>query len=1337
MSITGNSIGEYDLDSDWSAYIQRMKLYFLANGIVDKLQPAVLLTMMGAKAFDKIRVLCAPKGPESLSLDDIISLMENKGSAPKRTKIAARFQFGQRRQQEGENISDFHLELKRLTQHCIFGTTLEDRLMEQIVAGLRDKSIQEALLSVKDLTYEKTLETALSRECASRDAGVINTQQASVYKVYNKKPRSKCECCGKTNHRTSDCYFKDSTCHNCKKPGHIQTVCPQPKRRKNEKKNRNVRQVEAHEAEDDTSDNTQFDKTIPMKALKINKVSVTPFLETLDINGIPLTMEIDTGAAVSVIGAADMNKLNLHNSLRNTDVTLSTYTKEPIKPLGVCQVNVKYKSKNYGPLELYVLESTDVSPLLGRTWLKEIRLDWSSIKRLAPQSQPNSFNSKDIKAKYADLFSDSLGAMKNFKARIEVKPDARPRFLRARPVPLSQRAAVITDIDRLEEDGIISPVRHSDWATPIVPIVKTDGSLRICGDFKVTVNPVLITDQYPQPRREELFACLAGGKQFSKIDLASAYLQMELEEESKVYLTINTPKGLYRYNRLAFGIASAPAIFQRAIETILQGIPGTLVYQDDILITGPDYETHLKSLHKALCRLQEHNLRVKPEKCAFFAPEITYLGHRINEQGVSTVQEKVKGIMDAPTPQSTSELRSFLGTVNYYGSFIHDLSTKLSPLNQLLRKGVKFHWTKECQESFDLIKRNLCTAPVLAHYDPKLPLVVACDASPYGVAAVLSHRYQNGSEKPIAYASRTLTQAEKNYAQVDREALAVVYGVKKFHEYLYGQKFILVTDNRPVTHIFSPQKSTPGIAAARIQRWAVFLGAHQYSIEHRPAAKHSNVDGLSRLPVPTKSSPSYDIDNTWYVNHVGTLPISSTNIATETRKDPVLSLVYQFTVHGWENTRNTDGELKHFHRRHMELTVYNGVIMWGSRVVVPAKYRSQILSTLHEGHPGIVKMKALARSYVYWPNIDQQLEQTAASCKGCISAKKMPTTAPLHQWEWPSHPWRRLHIDFAGPLLNRMFLVVVDAHSKWPEVFPKKNATSAATIEALRNMWARFGIPDQVVSDNGPQFISAEFQEFLQSNGVRHIKSAPYHPATNGLAERFVQSLKSALKAASATETTACRELSKFLMAYRNAPHSTTGASPSMLLIGRSLRTRLDLLNPTCDSRVLDKQTTAMQRKSGTLREFEDGESVHVRGYSGDKWVQGNIISRKGPVTYKVQVPGEKKPWSRHVDQMLRDHSGTDITEDIAFRQNPRPHTSDTDTRDAESTGIPQADSVEENEDQSTETSNDHSGATTEEQTRAQHTASSNNTVPTEPVASNLRRSARQTKKPQRYSEEG
>ena len=243
--------------------------------------------------------------------------------------------------------------------------------------------------------------------------------------------------------------------------------------------------------------------------------------------------------------------------------------------------------------------------------------------------------------------------------------------------------------------------------------------------------------------------------------------------------------------------------------------------------------------------------------------------------------------------------------------------------------------------------------------------------------------------------------------------------------------------------------------------------------------------------------------------------------------------------------------------------------MLGTRVVIPTKFQGQILDEIHSSHLGVVKMKSVACTYVYWPKIDLQIEE------------KAPPTAQLHPWEWPSKPWRRLHIDFAGPYLDKMFLSVVVAHCKWPEVVPMNSAISASTIKALRFIFARFGFPQQIVSDNGAKFTSSEFNSFVISNGIKNIQSAPFHPTTNGLAERFVQSFKAAMNSAKASKNTVDKHLASFLIAYRNSSHGTTASSPAMLLLGRPLRTRLDLLDPSSEAKVLDQQTNQVLNHSG------------------------------------------------------------------------------------------------------------------------------------------------------------
>ncbi|RXN12042.1 putative protein K02A2.6-like protein [Labeo rohita] len=300
-----------------------------------------------------------------------------------------------------------------------------------------------------------------------------------------------------------------------------------------------------------------------------------------------------------------------------------------------------------------------------------------------------------------------------------------------RRIPFAVKPLVEAELQRLVEEKIIEPVQFAEWAAPIVPVKKTDGSIRICGDYKITVNRASSVEQYPIPKVEDLFAQLAGGQKFSKLDMSHAYQQIMLDESAKKYVTVNTHKGLYAYCRLPFGVASSPAIFQHTMEGILQNIRHVTVYLDDILVTGANDEEHLKNLEEVLRRLKTSGLRLKRSKCEFLREEVIFLGHRINAAGVQPVAEKVQAIQDAPTPQTVSELKAYLGLLNYYHKFLPSLSTVLAPLHSLLKKETKWMWGREQEEAFVKSKELLQSSAILVHYDPTKPLILACDASPY------------------------------------------------------------------------------------------------------------------------------------------------------------------------------------------------------------------------------------------------------------------------------------------------------------------------------------------------------------------------------------------------------------------------------------------------------------------------------------------------------------------------------------------------------------------------------------------------------------------------------
>ena len=400
--------------------------------------------------------------------------------------------------------------------------------------------------------------------------------------------------------------------------------------------------------------------------------------------------------------------------------------------------------------------------------------------------------------------------------------------------------------------GVISKIERNEWACPIVVVPKSDKTMRICGDYKVTVNRCIEEETYPLPNSEDLFATLAGGTLFSKLDLSHAYQQLELDENSKALLTVNTHKGLYQYNRLSYGVSSAPSIFQAVMDQILQDMPGVVCYLDDILISAKNKVEHLELLDKVLTRLEKYGVRVKLAKCEFMSSEVVYLGHRVDATGIHPTDDKISAIKEAPIPQNVTELRSFLGLVNYYHKFLPNMSTRLKPLYSLLQKGIPFVWSKECNQAFINCKQDLLRSNVLVHYDCNKEIRLACDASPYGLGAVISHVI-DGHEKPIAYSSRTLTPAEKGYAQIEKEALSIIFGVTKFHKYLYGRRFTLVTDHKPLLAILGPKSAIPTLAAMRMQRWALRLLAYSYDIEYRRSEDHLNADCMSRLPLDNVS----------------------------------------------------------------------------------------------------------------------------------------------------------------------------------------------------------------------------------------------------------------------------------------------------------------------------------------------------------------------------------------------------------------------------------------------------------------------------------------------------
>ena len=813
---------------DWSSYEDRLGFYFEANDIADDAmgkRRAILLTSVGEQTYTLLRSLTSPRGPADFSYGELCKLLQSHFQ-PKPNTILQRYNFYSTYRKSDQSIGDFVAELKNLARNCDFGHTkagaqltaeliLEENLRDRLVCGVADPAIQRRLLGETDLDFKKALQIALAMESAAANTAQLSspahgdassavhhvTTHKQTAKKWEKKPalnrHKPCFRCGKTSHSAEECRFKDAQCRYCHKEGHIMSNCFAKQKAEKGRGNR-THQLTAPE---ENCKREQSEKTYNM--FNVTGPRPDPIITHVELDGKALLMEVDTGATLSVISEKTLQE-HWRNATRPkikaTKDRLRTYTGQYVKILGVITVRVRARNGVQHDLPLMVVPGSGPS-LLGRNWLSRLELNWAEIHQLNPLHTEKKMQNPRLQRvlnKYAVVFEDSHQAVKTEAAKIYVSDKAVPKYYKCRPLPYVMRDMVNKELDRLLSEDIIEPVQYSDWAAPVVPVMKADKSVRLCGDYKLTVNQVATLDRYPIPRMEDLYAQLGKGSMYSKLDMRHAYEQIELHPSSRKFVTINTPRGLFTYKRLPYGVSSAPGIFQRVMDSLLKGIPNTMVYLDDILVTGPTEEEHLQTLELVLERLAQAGFRLKAAKCSFLSDEVEYLGHRIDAEGIHSSGTTLSAIREAPAPTNLTELRSYLGMVNHYGRFLPNLATVLAPMHQLLRKDTKWYWRKAQQEAFDRTKEMLSSPQVVTHFDSSKALFLTCDASPCGNGSALARVMEDGTERPIACNSRSLSPAEINYAQIDKEGLAVIDGQKKFHQYLWGRNLTIVTDHKPL-----------------------------------------------------------------------------------------------------------------------------------------------------------------------------------------------------------------------------------------------------------------------------------------------------------------------------------------------------------------------------------------------------------------------------------------------------------------------------------------------------------------------------------------------------------
>ena len=449
--------------------------------------------------------------------------------------------------------------------------------------------------------------------------------------------------------------------------------------------------------------------------------------------------------------------------------------------------------------------------------------------------------------RFRDIFACSnndLGCYPDVEHSIDTG-DSPPVHQRPYRIPASQQAEVARQFEEMLGAGVVEP-SESPWSSPIVLVAKKTGEVRICADLR-KVNAVTKPSRFPLPRIEDILDSLAGARYFSSLDLQSGYWQIRVAEQDRPKTAVITPSGLFQFVRMPFGLSGAPSTFQMAMSRVLAGLtPDTaLVYLDDIVIRSTDFEQHLKDLECVFERLRKAKLKVKASKCSFAQYEINFLGHIAAADGLRVDPDKVRAISEMPPPTTITELRRFLGMCSYHRRFIAKFAHIAKPLFKLLRKQVEYEWREEQQKSFEDLKVAMTTAPVLAYPDPRKPYTLETDASGQGLGAVLAQPGEvEGKLQPVAYISRVLQAAEKNYGVTEQECLAVIWGLKQFRHYLLGQPFTVITDHQSLKWLMKQQSPN-----GRLARWALAIQEYEFEIVYRPGAVNYTADALSRAPL--------------------------------------------------------------------------------------------------------------------------------------------------------------------------------------------------------------------------------------------------------------------------------------------------------------------------------------------------------------------------------------------------------------------------------------------------------------------------------------------------------
>lgn len=1151
--------------------------------------------------------------------------------------------------QREDSFDKFLSDLKIKSKSCEFGSLRSSLILTQLIRGHKDGQMRERLLARRELKLEeaeatcRAAERACSQAVACGSSGESALRQAGAGAVSfgshevayvtggggysargargpggptGRRARGRrggsagggpaafgggngptvggdarrsrvCALCGGLHGVRDRCPAFNAKCYRCNRMGHFAKCC-------NSKFVREL--IECSDEADEYQEEEEFYVNNLSLEATDGDSSGDPWYEKVTVNNVPINFKLDSGADTSIMSLKSFLQAGFDiDILTKTNVILKEISKNKLPVLGYFVPTMKYKSATTSQ-KIYVL-NVECNNLLGLNACMELKLI-ARINYLSKQcSDPAIF--------------EGIGCLPT-TIKISIDESVPPVVSATRKIPMRLRPRLKTELHSMENLGII--IREeapTDWVSSLVLVEKADKKLRVCLDPH-HLNKAVRRSHFQLPTLDEVASEMIGANYFSKLDANKGFWMLKLDVASSKLCTFSTPFGRYRFLRMPFGINCAPEIFHNEMVKIFK-TEGTTVYIDDILVMGRTREEHDMRLNEVLRKAKENGVKFNKDKCIFGVQEVSYLGHIFNSQGMRIDEKRINAIMNIEVPLERKGLERFLGMVNYLSRFISNYSEIAAPLRDLLKKDVEFVWNKVHHASFTLLKERISQSPVLRYYSPNEEVTVSVDASAHGLGACL---LQGG--RPVAYAARTLTPAETRWAQIEKELLAIVFGCTRFHQYVYGHSSVTVeTDHKPLESIFKkPLNSTP----ARLQRMLMKLQGYALRICYKPGKLMFIADTLSRAPTDTGSDKEVNDDVTVHVNalyeNMNVSQDKLQRIKDETTKDNSLVHVSNYYYQGWpEHKRKLQDTAKLYWTIKNDIHVINGIVFRNHQIVVPKTLRKEMISRIHEGHLGIEKCKRRARELLWWPGMNTDIEQAVQACNTCQRHRVSNRREPLQPHPIPDLPWQVLATDIFD-FEQKQYLLVVDYYSKYIEVAQLGSMTTAAVVKHLKNIFARFGIPNKLISDNGPQFSSSEFKDFVNQWEIDHVTSSPLYPRSNGLAERNVQTVKKLMIKAREEST----DWEVALLNFRNTPISNEEFSPAQLLMGRRLNTKLPSTTKALKPILVKTEVTKKKREINLQRSkhvynhgtrplplLTPGDEVRMRDRG--KWIKARVKS--------------------------------------------------------------------------------------------------------------------------------